>query len=83
MKEFFVNIWLKIDDVLKGLKLDEHILRLYDTYVSPLHELFKWLLVILLLIIVVLGSITFAKKMIKLFLVIAIIAAIIIFLSKK
>lgn len=83
MKEFFVNIWLKIDDVLKGLKLDEHILRLYDTHVSPLHELFKWLLVILLLIIVILGSITFAKKMIKLFLVIAIIAAIIIFLSKK
>lgn len=80
---FFEKIWNWIDTTLKGIGLDGFVLNMYEKYVVGIHELFKILIMILFVIIVILGVISFVKKMTKLFITLAIIVIGIIFLSKK
>ncbi len=61
---------------------DEKLLSLYNEFIAPQPELFKIIGFAFFAIIVVLGVISFVKKMVKLFLVIAIILAIIVLLQQ-
>lgn len=74
----FANIWNSINEWLKTtLKFDEFFMELFETHVSPITELFKWLLLLLLVIIIILGSISLIKKTFKLFIAIAVIVLLI------
>lgn len=79
----FVQFWEKLDHWFGKFNFDQIIRDLLDTYVTPLHEVFKWLFLILFLIIFILGVISFIKKTFKLFLVLVIVAAIIIIATKN
>jgi hypothetical protein len=61
---------------------DEKILGLYEKFITPQPEVFKIIGFAFFSIIVVLGVISFAKKMIKLFIVIAVILAIVLLTSQ-
>jgi len=78
----FTTIWEKINEWVLKLGFDEKFLGLYETFFSGLDEIFKWLIAIFLIVIFVFGIIAFIKKTFKLFVVLAIIAALIIFFSK-
>ena len=60
-----------------NLKFDEMFLEYYNWFSTNIPEIFKWLLLFLLAIIVILGTISLIKKTFKLFIVIAVIAVII------
>ena len=79
----FVNsIFGDINGFLQNLiGLDNLILNLYDQFIKPLPELVKIPGTVLLLIIIILGTIQFVKKMLKLFVVIAVILVIVLALS--
>jgi type IV secretory pathway TrbL component len=57
------------------------ILDFYDQVIRPLPELIKIPGAILLLVIIVLGTIQFVKKLLKLFIVIAVILVIVLAMS--
>jgi hypothetical protein len=57
---------------------DEKILGLYDQFIVPQPELFKLVGFAFFAIIVVLGVMSFVKKMLKLFIVLAVILAIVL-----
>jgi hypothetical protein len=83
VKNFFTNIFGSVNDYLiETLNLDGLFIGLYEQYVQPIPELFKILGAAFLLIVIVLGMISFVKKMLKLFIVIAIIMAIVFFASQ-
>jgi len=83
IKNFFTNIHGSINNYLmETLNLDGLILGLYEQYVQPIPELFKILGAVFLIIVIILGVISFVKKMLKLFIVIAIIMAIVFFASQ-
>ena len=83
VKNFFMNIFGSINGYLmETLNLDGLFLGLYEQYVQPFPELFKILGAVFLLFVIVLGVISFVKKMLKLFIVIAIIMAIVFFASQ-
>ena len=79
----FVNsIFGDINGFLQNLiGLDNLILNLYDQFIKPLPELIKIPGTVLLLVIIILGTIQFVKKMLKLFVVIAVILVIVLALS--
>lgn len=79
----FQNIWQWLNDVVSKLNFDGLLNDLIESYVNPLPEVFKWLFAILLSIIVILGTISFIKKTLKLFIVLIIIAAVILFIYKR
>jgi len=79
----FQNIWQRLNDVVSKLNFDGLLNDLIESYVNPLPEVFKWLFAILLSIIVILGTISFIKKTLKLFIVLIIIAAVILFIYKR
>jgi hypothetical protein len=64
--------------LIDTLKIDETLLGLYDQFVVPLPEWIKILGIIFTGIVLVLGTISFVKKMLKLFIVIAVILAIVV-----
>jgi type IV secretory pathway VirB2 component (pilin) len=64
--------------LIDTLKIDETLLGLYDQFVAPLPEWIKILGIIFVGIILVLGTLSFVKKMLKLFIVIAVILAIVV-----
>jgi hypothetical protein len=64
--------------LIDTLKIDEKLLGLYDQFVVPLPEWIKILGIIFVGIILVLGTLSFVKKMLKLFIVIAVILAIVV-----
>lgn len=64
--------------LIDTLKIDETLLGLYDQIVVPLPEWIKILGIIFVGIVLVLGTISFVKKMLKLFIVIAVILAIVV-----
>ena len=82
MKNFFINIWETINNWIGKFDLDGRLIGLYNEYVAPIKELFKWALLVFLVIIVILGLITFIKKSIKTFVVLSILAIVIIWLTK-
>jgi hypothetical protein len=65
-----------------SLDIDGKLIFLYNEFVAPLPEVIKIAGLAFLSIIIVLGVFSFIKKMLKLFIVIAIILAIIMFLSR-
>ena len=79
----FVRLWQWLNEKVSHLNFDGILERLINEYVKPLPEVFKWLFTILLLVIIVLGTGSFIKKTLKLFIVIIIVAAIILFIYKR
>ena len=80
--DFINNIFGNVNAFLQDLiQFDQLILGFYDQVISPLPELIKIPGSILLLIIVILGTIQFVKKMLKLFIVAAVILVIVLALS--
>lgn len=80
--QFFTDIIGSFDGWLEStLQFDQTILDLYDTFVRPIPELFKILGAVFLAVIIVLGTVSFVKKMLKLFLVIAVIIIIVMAVS--
>ena len=79
---FINSIFGDINGFLQNLiELDNLILNLYDQFIKPLPELIKIPGTVLLLVIIILGTIQFVKKMLKLFVVIAVILVIVLALS--
>ena len=79
---FINSIFGDINGFLQNLiGLDNLILNLYDQFIKPLPELIKIPSTVLLLVIIILGTIQFVKKMLKLFVVIAVILVIVLALS--
>lgn len=80
MLNFFANIWEKINELIAKLGFDDKFMSLYNQFFKDLDELFKWLIALFLVVIFVFGIIAFIKKTFKVFIVLAVIAAVIIFL---
>lgn len=76
---FLGDIIGNLDGWLKStIQFDQTLLELYNQFIVPLPELFKILGGVLLSIIIVLGTFTFIKKLLKLFIVIAVIIVIVL-----
>ena len=83
ISNFFTNIYGSINDWLRStFQFDQVIMDLYNQFIAPLPELIKIFGSVLLGIIIVLGVITFVKKMLKLFIVIAVILAIVFLVTQ-
>ena len=83
IKEFVERIFGGFNNLLiDWIGFDEKILSLYDQFIAPQPELFKILGLVFLSIIIVLGVLSFVKKMLKLFIVIAVILGIVLLLSQ-
>jgi hypothetical protein len=83
IKEFVEKIFGGFNNLLiDWIGFDEKILSLYDQFIAPQPELFKILGLVFLSIIIVLGVMSFVKKMLKLFIVIAVILGIVLLLSQ-
>lgn len=82
--EFFTSAWAWINDAFNNaLNLEGFLGNLYMQYIFPIPSFLKTLLLVLGIIILILGIISFIKKTIKLFVVIAVIALVIIFLTNR
>jgi hypothetical protein len=80
---FFSNFGNTINNWFKDtFKFDDLILGGYNEFISPVAEIFKWLGLVFVGIILVLGIISFIKKFIKLFIVLVVIFLIIIIVTK-
>ncbi|MDA0871283.1 MAG: hypothetical protein O2987_00115 [Firmicutes bacterium] len=76
------NIFGDINGFLQNLiQFDDLILGFYDQFIAPLPELVKIPGSVLLAVILVLGTIQFVKKMLKLFIVVAVILVIVLAMS--
>lgn len=83
VKNFFSNIHETVNGFLiNKLQLDNLFMNLYEHYIQPIPEIFKILGAVFIMIVIVLGTISFIKKMFKLFLVLAIILVIVMFASQ-
>jgi len=83
LRGFFESIYGKFNGFLADtLDLDGKLLGLYDQFVSPLPELIKIVGVVFVGIIIVLGTLSFVKKMLKLFIVLAVILAIVLLITQ-
>ncbi len=79
---FINNIFGDINGFLQNLiQFDDLILGFYDQVIAPLPELVKIPGSVLLAVILVLGTIQFVKKMLKLFIVVAVILVIVLAMS--
>lgn len=79
---FINNIFGDINGFLQNLiQFDDLILGFYDQVIAPLPELVKIPGSVLLGVILVLGTIQFVKKMLKLFIVVAVILVIVLAMS--
>jgi hypothetical protein len=79
---FINNIFGDINGFLQNLiQFDELILGFYDQVIAPLPELVKIPGSVLLAVIIVLGTIQFVKKMLKLFIAVAVILVIVLAMS--
>jgi len=83
LRGFFESIYGRFNGFLADtLDLDGKLLVLYDQFVSPLPELIKIVGVVFVGIVIVLGTISFVKKMLKLFIVLAVILAIVVLITQ-
>ncbi|PKK93621.1 MAG: hypothetical protein CVV61_03750 [Tenericutes bacterium HGW-Tenericutes-6] len=83
IKGFFSSIFGSFNGFLeRTFQFDQLILGLYDQFVEPLPELFKILGAVFLAIIIVFGTISFVKKLLKLFIVLAVILAIVVLVTQ-
>jgi hypothetical protein len=80
---FFFSLYDRFNDFLRNtLDIDGTLLGLYDQFIAPIDEVFKIVGVVFLGIIIVLGVLSFVKKMLKLFIVLAVILAIVVLISQ-
>ena len=80
--DFLNNIFGDVNAFLQNLiQFDDLILGFYDQVIAPLPELVKIPGSILMAVVIVLGTIQFVKKMLKLFIVIAVILVIVLAMS--
>lgn len=83
VKGFFESLYGRFNGFLQTtLDIDGKVLALYDQFVVPLPEIIKILGMVFLAIVIVLGVISFVKKMLKLFIVLAVILAIVFFATQ-
>lgn len=83
LKGFFQGIYNGFNDFLQNtFHFDDQIINLYNQFIAPLPEIIKILGAVFLAIIIVLGVISFVKKMLKLFIVIAVILAIVLLITQ-
>ena len=83
VKGFFESLYGRFNGFLQTtLDLDGKVLALYDQFIVPLPELIKLVGMVFLGIVIVLGVISFVKKMLKLFIVLAVILAIVFFATQ-
>ncbi len=79
VKDFFLNQYDNFNGFLQDtLDIDGRLWALYDQFVAPLPEIIKILGAVFLGIIIVLGTVSFVKKLLKLFVVIAVILVIVL-----
>ena len=82
IKEFVDRVFGGFNNLLQDwIQFDDMVLGLYDQFIAPQPELFKIIGAAFLAIIIVLGVMSFVKKMLKLFLVIGVILGIIVLLQ--
>jgi hypothetical protein len=80
---FLVSIYERFNSFLQGaLDIDGRLIGLYEEFVMPLPELFKIVGVVFTGIVIVLGVLSFVKKMLKLFIVLAVILAIVVLITQ-
>ncbi|MBE0700254.1 MAG: hypothetical protein IH571_01055 [Acholeplasmataceae bacterium] len=78
VKGFFENIFGGFNNFLQNsLDIDGKLLSLYNQFIVPLPEIVKILGAVFVGILLILGVISFVKKLLKLFIVIAVIFVII------
>ena len=83
IKGFFVGLYDNVNGWMQStFRFDEIMMDLYQQFIVPLPEIVKILGAVLLGIIIVLGVISFVKKMLKLFIVLAVILAIIFLVTQ-
>ncbi|HBG32620.1 MAG TPA: hypothetical protein DEG42_05770 [Acholeplasmataceae bacterium] len=83
VKGFFESLYGRFNGFLQTtLDIDGKVLALYDQFIVPLPELIKLVGMVFLGIVIVLGVISFVKKMLKLFIVLAVILAIVFFATQ-
>ncbi len=83
IKNFFENIYGSVNGWMQStIQFDQIAVDLYNQFVVPLPEIIKILGTGLLAIIIVFGVISFVKKTMKLFIVIAVILGIIFFVTQ-
>ncbi len=83
VKGFFVSVYERFNVFLQGtLDIDGRLIALYQEFISPLPELIKIVGIVFAGIILVLGIFSFIKKMLKLFVILAIILVIVMALTQ-
>ena len=83
VKGFLMSIYDRFNDFLQAtLDIDGRLLGLYQEFVVPLPELIKIVGVVFTGIVIVLGVLSFVKKMLKLFIVLAVILAIVVLITQ-
>lgn len=79
---FINNIFGDINGFLQNfIQFDARILSFYEEVIAPLPELIKIPGSVLIVVILVLGTIQFVKKMLKLFIIVAVILVIVLAMS--
>lgn len=75
--EFFFGLFGGFNEWLQStIEFDENVLNLYNEFIAPIPEVFKLVGTVFLGIVIVLGTASFIKKMLKLFLILAVIIVI-------
>jgi type IV secretory pathway VirB2 component (pilin) len=83
LKGFFLGLYDKFNDFLANtLDIDGKLIDLYQEFIVPLPEIIKIVGIVFTGIIIVLGVLSFVKKMLKLFVVLAVILAIVLILTR-
>ncbi|MDI6452181.1 hypothetical protein [Peloplasma aerotolerans] len=83
IKGFLGSIYGRFNEFLQTtLNIDQKLIGLYEEFVVPLPELIKIVGIVFAGIILVLGVMSFVKKMLKLFIVLAVILAIVLLITQ-
>ncbi len=79
IRDFFMNQYERFDGFLGDtLDIDGRLLDLYNQFISPLPEIIKILGGLFVVVLLIFGTVSFVKKLLKLFVVIAVILIIVL-----
>lgn len=83
IKGFFASIYERFNLFLQdSLQIDNRLIGLYEEFVAPLPELIKIVGIVFVSFIIVFGTIGFVKKLLKLFIVLALILAVVLMIQQ-
>ena len=83
VKNFFLGLYDKFNTFLQDtLDIDGKLIGLYEEFIVPLPEIIKIVGIVFVVIILVLGVLSFVKKMLKLFIVLEVILAIVLIITR-